>query len=182
MSHDHQIFVRLYDANFYPAFEVRISALRWRHCAGSSKRIPRKSKPSQMRLRTARCMLSDSSRKNEQVQSAQNCGICSDVFLRSVAEEIHSFFGPRVRLHFVQQNPHVPGLGRNSQQVRIFYSRIVSSSFATTFFCSRRYSKAPGSTSPERVLITSPSSGVKPMDVSTLFPSLTATMLAPLPR
>ena len=36
--------------------------------------------------------------------------------------------------------------------------------------------------SPERVPITKPSSGVKPIEVSTLLPLFTAVMLAPLPR
>ena len=39
-----------------------------------------------------------------------------------------------------------------------------------------------GSRSPERVPITSPSSGVKPMEVSTLRPRSTAATEAPLPR
>src|ERR1700690_12974 len=41
---------------------------------------------------------------------------------------------------------------------------------------------APGSTSPDRVPITRPSSGVNPIEVSTLLPPRKATILAPLPR
>ena len=44
------------------------------------------------------------------------------------------------------------------------------------------YSMMPGSTSPERVPITNPSSGVMPMLVSMECPLSTAVMLAPLPR
>jgi hypothetical protein len=40
----------------------------------------------------------------------------------------------------------------------------------------------PGSTVPDRVAMTSPSSGVKPMVVSTLRPSTTAASEAPAPR
>ena len=40
----------------------------------------------------------------------------------------------------------------------------------------------PGSMSPERVPITSPCSGVRPIDVSTARPPSTAEMEAPLPR
>ena len=40
----------------------------------------------------------------------------------------------------------------------------------------------PGSIEPQRVPIIRPSSGVKPMVVSTHFPSRTAAMEAPLPR
>ena len=45
-----------------------------------------------------------------------------------------------------------------------------------------RNPKAPGSTSPDRVPITSPSSGVRPMEVSMLRPRLMAQTDAPLPR
>src|ERR1039457_4407141 len=45
-----------------------------------------------------------------------------------------------------------------------------------------RYGARPGSKSPERVLITNPAVGVKPMLVSMLLPSRTVAMLAPLPR
>jgi len=41
---------------------------------------------------------------------------------------------------------------------------------------------SPGSRSPERLLITNPDAGVKPMLVSMLLPSCTAAKLAPLPR
>ena len=46
----------------------------------------------------------------------------------------------------------------------------------------RRCSTSAGSTSPLRVPITSPSSGVSPIDVSTLRPPAIAAALAPLPR
>ena len=39
-----------------------------------------------------------------------------------------------------------------------------------------------GSISPERVPITSPSNGVRPIDVSTHFPPSTAEIEEPLPR
>ena len=41
---------------------------------------------------------------------------------------------------------------------------------------------SPGSTEPDRVAITNPSSGVKPIVVSTDFPSATAARDAPAPR
>ncbi len=44
------------------------------------------------------------------------------------------------------------------------------------------HSRAPGSTLPLRVAMTSPSSGVNPIDVSTLRPSLMAVTDAPAPR
>ena len=47
---------------------------------------------------------------------------------------------------------------------------------------SSSHSSRPGSTSPERVAITSPSSGVKPIVVSTERPSRTAASDAPAPR
>ena len=46
----------------------------------------------------------------------------------------------------------------------------------------RRCATSAGSTSPERVPITRPSSGVSPIDVSMLRPAFTAVALAPLPR
>ena len=45
-----------------------------------------------------------------------------------------------------------------------------------------RNSSTDGSTSPERVPITSPSSGVKPIEVSTDSPRLIAQAEQPLPR
>src|SRR5215472_2538762 len=47
---------------------------------------------------------------------------------------------------------------------------------------SARKAKTPGSTSPERVPMTSPSSGVSPIVVSTDAPSRTAARLHPVPR
>ena len=44
------------------------------------------------------------------------------------------------------------------------------------------HSSRPGSTEPERVAITRPSSGVKPIVVSTERPSSTAHSDAPAPR
>ena len=46
----------------------------------------------------------------------------------------------------------------------------------------RTCSTSAGSTSPERVPITSPSSGVRPIEVSMLRPPATALADAPLPR
>ena len=46
----------------------------------------------------------------------------------------------------------------------------------------RRYRSAPGSTEPERVAIGTPSSGVKPIVVSTERPSSTAVTEQPPPR
>ena len=48
--------------------------------------------------------------------------------------------------------------------------------------CSSSHSTRPGSIEPDRVAITRPSSGVKPMVVSTLRPSTTAASDAPAPR
>ncbi len=48
--------------------------------------------------------------------------------------------------------------------------------------CSSSHSSSPGSTLPDRVAITSPSSGVKPIVVSTQRPSRTAASDAPAPR
>ena len=48
--------------------------------------------------------------------------------------------------------------------------------------CSSSQSTSPGSTEPERVAITSPSSGVKPIVVSTETPPATAASEAPAPR
>ena len=48
--------------------------------------------------------------------------------------------------------------------------------------CSSSHSSSPGSTLPERVAMTSPSSGVKPIVVSTERPSRTAASEAPAPR
>ena len=48
--------------------------------------------------------------------------------------------------------------------------------------CCWSHSRSPGSTEPERVAITSPSSGVKPIVVSTERPSRTAHSDAPAPR
>ena len=48
--------------------------------------------------------------------------------------------------------------------------------------CSSSHSRSPGSTLPERVAITSPSSGVKPIVVSTERPAAIAHSDAPAPR
>ena len=45
-----------------------------------------------------------------------------------------------------------------------------------------RWIRAPGSMSPERVPMTSPASGVRPIEVSMLTPPRTAQAEAPLPR
>ena len=46
----------------------------------------------------------------------------------------------------------------------------------------RRWSRAPGSTEPERLAIGTPSSGLKPIVVSTERPSRTAVTEQPPPR
>jgi hypothetical protein len=48
--------------------------------------------------------------------------------------------------------------------------------------CSSSQSSRPGSTDPERVAIARPSSGVKPIVVSTDLPPATAATEAPAPR
>ena len=45
-----------------------------------------------------------------------------------------------------------------------------------------KYNKTPGSSWPERVPMTNPSSAEKPIELSTLAPARIAHALAPLPR
>ncbi len=61
-------------------------------------------------------------------------------------------------------------------------SRVEASSDGGMPTCSSNHSRRPGSTDPDRVAITSPSMGVKPMVVSTEIPSRTAANEAPAPR
>ena len=71
------------------------------------------------------CVLSNSSRKDQHVQAPKNCGIRANVFLRSVAEQIHSFLGSSILLHLVHQNPHIRGRLRNSQQSRFLIHQCI---------------------------------------------------------
>jgi len=61
------------------------------------------------------------------------------------------------------------------------YSKVVASSDGGMPTCSSSQRRRPGSTLPERVAITSPSCGVKPMVVSTEIPPFTAAREAPAP-
>src|SRR6266480_1244753 len=58
----------------------------------------------------------------------------------------------------------------------------VRSSASSVRWCLSRYKTAPGSTDPGRVAIGTPSSGVKPIVVSTEWPSRTAVTEQPPPR
>ena len=61
-------------------------------------------------------------------------------------------------------------------------SSVAASSAGGVPACSSSHRTRPGSTLPERVAMTSPSSGVKPIVVSTDRPSRTAASDAPAPR
>ena len=61
-------------------------------------------------------------------------------------------------------------------------SSVAASSAGGMPTCSSSHKTRPGSRLPERVAMTRPSSGVKPMVVSTERPSLTAASEAPAPR
>ena len=63
-----------------------------------------------------------------------------------------------------------------------FLLRILSISLTVRFSWLQRYSIIAGSRSPERVPIIRPSSGVRPIDVSTHLPPIEAEIEAPLPR
>ena len=63
-----------------------------------------------------------------------------------------------------------------------FLLRILSISLTVKFSWLQRYSIIAGSRSPERVPMISPSSGVRPIDVSTHLPPIDAEIEAPLPR
>ena len=58
-------------------------------------------------------------------------------------------------------------------------SRLCAISCGGSPSCSSIHSSSPGSTDPQRVAMTRPSSGVNPMVVSTLRPSRTAASEAP---
>ena len=62
------------------------------------------------------------------------------------------------------------------------FSSVAASSAGGIPACSSSHSTRPGSTDPERVAITSPSSGVNPIVVSTERPPCTAASDAPAPR
>ncbi len=72
-------------------------------------------------------------------------------------------------------SPHMP-----SRPLFLFRSESISSTEKPP--TRARWKTTAGSTSPERVPMTSPSSGVRPMDVSTHTPPRTAEAEAPLPR
>ena len=96
--------------------------------------MPRKSRPSQICFADGWSVLSDSSREDEHVKPAQHGGVRANVFLRSIAEEIHGLRGPRIVVHFVEQFPHVPGRSPKLPAVRIAYSGACSSLSRTSFF------------------------------------------------
>ena len=76
-----------------------------------------------------------------------------------------------------EQVPHVGTGLRNAEQPGLVVHHFVKL-FCGHLLSSRGLRRGPGTKSPERVLITNPAVGVKPMLVSMLLPSRTAARLA----
>ena len=132
-----------------------------------------------------RLVLADAAGEHEHVEAAQGRGHGGDLAAQAVDVDVDgqaACGSPRSAAAATSRMSPVPA-GRPARPARPeACSSSLASSSAVTPPCSSSQSSRPGSTLPERVAMTRPSSGVKPIVVSTDRPSRTAASEAPAPR
>ena len=129
-----------------------------------------------------RRVFSDAASEHQRVQSAQRRRECADPFLDLVAKQRDRFSRPHVLRFTVEQVAHVGTGLRHAEQPGCVIDHLLKLLRAHLLGARQVPRPVPDRRSPERVLITNPAVGVKPMLVSMLLPSRTAARLAPLPR
>ena len=141
--------------------------------------MPRCPRPSHGELADARGVLAHAAGEHERVEPAERCRHRPDTGSQPVHVDVDR--QPRVGVVAREQLAHV-GRARRGRAGRTRARAPRPSRRRETPSCCWSQSSRPGSTEPDRVAITRPSSGVKPMVVSTERPSRTAHSDAPAPR
>jgi hypothetical protein len=114
----------------------------------------------------------DGAREHNGLRATERGEVRADVFLETIAEHFDGDRRAAVVTPLPDESPGKPD--RSFSQ----HSTSVTGTLSTLERCST----IAGSMSPDRVPITSPSSGVRPIDVSTQWPFAIATAEQPLPR
>lgn len=127
-------------------------------------------------------MLADTAREDDCVDAVERCGVSTDILLIRYAATSTASFAFSLPSLMPFSRSRISELNSLTPSIPHFLLRYCTSSSGVKPSFARINSLAAGSMSPERVPITRPSSGVKPIDVSRHLPSLTAEMDEPLPR
>ena len=129
-----------------------------------------------------RRVLADPAGEHERVEAAERRRHRGDPGAQTVEVDVEGEPGrrPSPRSARASDDPHVGGAGQ-ADEARLVLER-VGQLRSRQSPCSSSQSTSPGSTLPDRVAITRPSSGVKPIVVSTDRPPRIAHSDAPAPR
>src|ERR1017187_8679397 len=130
-------------------------------------------------------MFANSASEYYRISTAHRCQIRADILPRPIAEDLdsHAHTAVVVLLEFLFQDLHVMSLARPempSSPDCVFRSDSTSCVESPSLVAIRLM--IAGSRSPERGPITKPSSGVMPIEVSTVCPPRIAAAEQPLPR
>ena len=128
-----------------------------------------------------RRMLADATREHERIESAEAGGHRGDAGAQTVQVDVERESGAGVAV--ARRRDHGPHVGASGErgEARVVLERGGHLALGQRPRSSS-HSSSPGSTLPERVAITRPSSGVNPIVVSTERPAAIAHREAPAPR
>ena len=130
-----------------------------------------------------RTILADASGEHQRIRAAEDPQHRADPAAQAVRINIEREPGSLVAAFDRREDlPHVAGHAGHAEQSRFPVQNLIQLRPPCSRAVLSKYTRTPGSIEPLRVPIIRPSSGVKPMVVSTLFPSRTAASEAPLPR
>ncbi len=162
-----------------PSGEMTVSPAR------VARRVDRDPEPLEARQRAGahdRVVLADAGGEDDRVGAAERGEVGADVLADPVAVDVERELGGGVARARRGGGPRACRCRRPARAARCASSAPRRSRRSRGCACAAGAARAPGRRRPERVPITSPSSGVSPIDVSMLRPPCTAVALAPLPR